>query len=115
MVSKMARKKQTRRAAKNKRFQAKKAADKDENKAETKDSKEDVNSEVSVGETATVSSQNSETAAAAGHVENETGPDLKRKREASSDVDSDDEDSKKIKGKEEKRVFNEISIRIERW
>ena len=114
MVSKMARKKQTRRAAKNKPFQAKKAADKDENKAETKDSKEDVNSEVSVGETATVSSQNSETAAA-GHVENETGPDLKRKREASSDVDSDDEDSKKIKGKEEKRVVNEISIRIERW
>ena len=123
----MGRTKQTRRAPKNKRFfKAKKAANEDEKKAETKESKEGSSPDDSVAENAPVSSQKTEksetasgeTASGETSVENtdEAKHGLKRKQEeTSSDVDSNAEDSKKVKGNEEKPALKEVSIRIERW
>ena len=112
---KMARKKQTRRTTKNKRFPAKKASSKDENKPENKESKEDVNTEAPVAENTTVSSQEGKTEPCETGKESETGLDLKRKREeTASDIESNSEDIKKMKGENEEQVVKEVSIRIER-
>ena len=113
---KMARRKQTRRATKNKRFPAKTAASKDENQSENNESKEDVNTEVPVAENTSVSLQESKTEPSETGEESETGLDLKRKREeTASDIESNAEDTKKRKGENEKQVVKEVFIRIERW
>ena len=112
----MARKKQTRRATKNKVTQEKKAVNEEETKVETKDEKENVNTEVPVSENPPVSSQQTEIAPVEIGAESEPKLELKRKREeATSDGDANAEDTKKMKEGKEKQLVKEVSIRIERW
>lgn len=118
----MGRKVQTKQASKNKRMGKKKATKEEENKTDREENKATLSSGVSTAENAAISAEiSTESVCTNSHVETVDGEsatstsDLKRKREASSELESSVEKSKKPKRASEKAILKEISIRIERW